>query len=84
MFGKNRGFNDLKKIISILTGEATSMEGLPEYLNGNDLANYKYAPITSSYVERSFPRYKNVLTDNRHSFEISRKFWLFNAIHLQV
>lgn len=67
---KNRGFNDLKKISSILIGEATSMEGLPEYLNGNDLAHFKYAPITSSDVERSFSRYKNVLTDNRRSIEI--------------
>ncbi|XP_025205679.1 uncharacterized protein LOC112601985 [Melanaphis sacchari] len=67
---KNCGFNDLKKISSILTGEATSMEGLPEDLNGNDLAHFKYAPITSSDIERSFSRYKNVLTDNRRSFEI--------------
>ncbi|KAL4105282.1 hypothetical protein QTP88_020535 [Uroleucon formosanum] len=67
---KNCGFNDLKKISSILTGEATSMEGLPEDLNGNNLAHFKYAPITSSDVEKSFSRYKNVLTDNRCSFEI--------------
>jgi len=46
------------------------MEGLPEDLNRNDLAHFKYALITSSDVERSFSRYKNVLTDNRRSFEI--------------
>lgn len=46
------------------------MERLPEDLNGNDLAHFKYAPITSSDVERSFSLYKNVLTDNRRSFEI--------------
>jgi hypothetical protein len=51
---KNRGFNDLKKISCILTDEATSMEGLPDDLNGNNLAHFKYAPITSSDVERSF------------------------------
>jgi len=85
-FGKNRGFNDLKKISNILTGEATSMEGLPEDLNGTDLAQFKYAPITSSDIERSFSRYKNILSDNRCLFDmkISRKFWLFNAIHLHV
>ncbi|XP_060879580.1 uncharacterized protein LOC132951707 [Metopolophium dirhodum] len=65
---KNCGFNDLKKISSILTGESTSIEGLPEDLNGNDLAHFKYA--TSSDVERSFSRYKNVLTDNRRLIKI--------------
>jgi len=46
------------------------MEGLPEDLNGNDLAHFKYAPITSSDIERSFSCYKNVLSDNRRSFDI--------------
>lgn len=47
------------------------MEGLPEDLHGNDLAHLTYyAPITSSEVERSFSRYKNILSDNRRTFNI--------------
>jgi len=40
------------------------MEGLSEDLNGIDLGYFKYAPVTSLYVERSFSRYKNILSDN--------------------
>ncbi|XP_016665151.1 uncharacterized protein LOC107885900 [Acyrthosiphon pisum] len=32
------------------------MDGLPEDLTGNDLTFYKYAPVTSTDVERSFSR----------------------------
>jgi hypothetical protein len=67
---KNRGFNDLKKNSRILIGEKTSMEGLPDDLNENDLAHFKYAPITSSIVERSFSCFKNILSDNRRSFDM--------------
>ncbi|KAL4119133.1 hypothetical protein QTP88_011984 [Uroleucon formosanum] len=62
--------NNLKLSLKGYTSNLTSMEELPEDLNGNDLAHFKYAPITSLDVERSFSRYKNVLTDNHHSFEI--------------
>jgi len=39
------------------------MDGLPENLTGNDLIFYKYATVTSTYVERSFSRYKTIGTD---------------------
>lgn len=42
-------------------------EGSPEELTENDLTYYKYAPIISTDVERSFFRYKNILTDNRRA-----------------
>lgn len=47
-----------------------SMEGLPEDLTGNDLVYFEYAPITLSDVERSFPRYKNILFDNRRRLDV--------------
>jgi hypothetical protein len=54
----------------ILTGDSKSMDGLPEELTGDDLKFYTYAPMTSTDVERSFSRYKNLLSNNRRSFEI--------------
>lgn len=44
------------------------MEGLPDDLTGDDITYFKYAPITSTDVERSFSRYKTLLVDNRRSF----------------
>jgi len=46
------------------------MDGLPEDLTGNDLTFYKYAPVTSTDVERSFSRYKTIQADNRRSFDV--------------
>lgn len=68
---KNRGLSALIKISNILTGEETSgnLDGLPEDLNNNDLVFFKYAPITSVDVERSFSTYKTILSDKRRSFK---------------
>lgn len=68
VFKKNHGFNIITKISKILTGEVFILVGLPENLSSHDLLYYKYMPITSVDVERSFSRYKNLLTDNRRSF----------------
>lgn len=40
----------------------------PAELTALDIANMKFAPITSVEVERSFSRYKSVLRPNRRSF----------------
>ncbi|KAL4088664.1 hypothetical protein QTP88_023751 [Uroleucon formosanum] len=53
---KNCGFAIMLKILKILNGESSLMDGLPEDLTGNDLTFYKYAPVTSTDVERSFSR----------------------------
>jgi len=68
---KNHGLSALIKISNILTGEETSenLDGLPEDLNCNDLVFYKYAPITSVDVERSFSTYKTIISNNRRSFK---------------
>lgn len=55
---------------NILTGGITSMEGLPEDLIGDDLVYFKHACITSTDVESSFSRYKNILSDNRHRLDV--------------
>jgi len=63
---KNNGYKVLKNISAILDGEkTTSRNGIPEDLTLNDLVHFKYAPITSVDVERSFSSYKNILSDRR-------------------
>ncbi|XP_025198504.1 uncharacterized protein LOC112603549 [Melanaphis sacchari] len=68
---KNRGLSALVKISQVLTGEETfrNLDGLPEDLNCNDLTFFKYAPLTSVDVERSFSAYKTLLSNNRRSFK---------------
>ncbi|XP_025424690.1 uncharacterized protein LOC112693715 [Sipha flava] len=56
--------------IKNLNGESSSMNGLPEDLMGNDVTFYKYAPVTSTDVERSFSRYKTILAVNWRSFDV--------------
>lgn len=48
------------KISNILSGDQETFEGLPEDLKLNDLVYFKYVPITSVDVERSFSIYKNM------------------------
>lgn len=67
---KNVGLAMLKKIKNILSGELIDMKDLPEDLDINDLTYFKYAPITSVNVERSFSAYKTLLTNNRRSFKV--------------
>lgn len=54
---KNNGYKTLNIISKILNGEITSMDGLPEDLKANELLFFKYAPLTSVDVERSFSTY---------------------------
>jgi hypothetical protein len=66
---KNKEFKTLLKIRSIINGEYKEEE---EDVNINlipgQLASFKYAPITSYDVERSFSQYKFILHSNRRSF----------------
>jgi hypothetical protein len=65
---RNEGYSTICKINNNLSGkQATFKEDDPE-LSSNDFTFFKYAPITSCGVERSFSRYKTMLSDNRRSF----------------
>ncbi|KAE9528576.1 hypothetical protein AGLY_012151 [Aphis glycines] len=66
---KNTGFETIIKINDVLTGQGKCFDGLPEDLTINDIAYFKYAPLTSTDVERSFSRYKNLMAPNRRAFE---------------
>ena len=51
-----------------MLGEEMTMDNLTEDFSCDDLIYFKYAPISSVDVDRSFPVYKNMLADNRRSF----------------
>lgn len=61
---KNSGLSELYKISNILSGDRSINIQL---LSPDDIACFKYAPITSCDVERSFSRLKMLLTDKRMS-----------------
>lgn len=48
-------------ISKMLERQKVTKKGLPEDLNIDDITFFKYAPITSVEVERSFSTYKTVL-----------------------
>jgi hypothetical protein len=60
----NPDFGTISKIGKILDGE-----NVPNFdMSPDIIAHYKYAPLTSCDVERSFSMYKNILSDNRSRF----------------
>ena len=60
---KNEGFQTLQKISTILSGGQDSNFEIDPAI----IPKFKYAPITSVDVERSFSAYKRMLTDRRHN-----------------
>jgi len=80
VLAKNKGFEFIQQISNILIDETTVIDGLPDELSIQDFIYFKYAPITSVDVERSFSIYKNLLSSNRRSFEFEnpkKSFILF-------
>jgi len=53
----------MSTISKILNGEETLSECFQDDFSADDLAHFKFAPITSVNVERSFSKYKYLLTD---------------------
>ena len=67
--GKNIGLSILKEIAEILeTGKSSGLCQYVEELLPNEIEAFKYAPITSCDIERTFSIYKRVLEDNRRKF----------------
>lgn len=50
----------------MLNGKGARGEDIPKNLTTDDMTYFKYTPITSVNVERSFSSYKYLLTDQRH------------------
>jgi hypothetical protein len=62
---RNPGYSTLYKISDILCGNEAELDGNERELSANDLTLFK---VTSCDVERSFSRYKVLLSDNRRFF----------------
>lgn len=71
VFENNNGLSTLKRISKILSGEEenSELDGDLEELTSDDIVFFKYSPITSVDIERSFSTYKSLLTDNRRNFK---------------
>lgn len=68
VLSKKQDIKIILKIAEILDENETSIDSLPVELTADKCVHFKYAPITSVDVERSFSAYKNVLSDNRRKF----------------
>ncbi|KAH6935102.1 hypothetical protein HPB50_003418 [Hyalomma asiaticum] len=63
---KNPGFYVLKQVSNVLSGADSK---IPVEIRASKVPDYKYAPLTSVDVERSFSAYKQILTERRHNFK---------------
>lgn len=66
----NSGFNTIKAINRIIEGKSINVVQTSNtaHLLPDEIAAYKYCPIQSCDVERTFSMYKTVLSDKRRSF----------------
>ena len=65
---RSYGFSVICKIIDILGGNGATQGEEDPALDSNDVTLFKYAPLTSCDVDRSFSQYKKILSDNCRSF----------------
>jgi len=63
---KNKGFDTLKKIDNMLCGSFADTINVAFTLP--ELCVFKFAPVTSCDVERSFSQYKAIFRPNRQIF----------------
>jgi hypothetical protein len=66
---KNHGLKQLSAVMNLNMDEIKKYDEFHD-TTPTDLASFKFAPIVSCDVERSFSDYKNLLTDNRRSFSL--------------
>lgn len=67
VLNKNSGYDTMCKISDVLSGKKYSF--VEEELEAGDICCFKYAPVSSVDVERTFSMYKSLLVDNRRSFK---------------
>jgi hypothetical protein len=77
---RNPGYSTLCKVSDILRGNEAELGGNEQELSAKDLTLFKYSPITSCDVERSFSSYKVLLSDNRRCFQFDN-FKMHVIIH---
>jgi hypothetical protein len=62
---RNYGFSVICKVNDILVGNGATLGEEDTTLDSNDVTLFKYAPLISRDVQRSFSMYKEILSDNR-------------------
>ena len=67
LFENNFGLKTLKQINDIINGNSNTEIEIE--LSPHEMSCFKWCPITNSEVERSFSRYKWILSDRRMRFE---------------
>jgi hypothetical protein len=77
---RNAGYSTLCKDSDILCGNEAEFGGNEQNISANDLTLFKYSPVTSCDVERSFSRCKVLLSDNRSYFQFDN-FKMHVIIH---
>lgn len=65
---KNKGFIEIKKIADQIEGKKVNSPCHNATYTISETQAFKYAPITSVDVERTFSMYKSLYRENRHSF----------------
>lgn len=80
---KNKGFLEIRKLAEILEFDENYSQ---TNYTIKEVCAFKYAPVTSVDVERSFSLYKNFLRPNRESFvfeNLKKNFFVYanNAIN---
>ncbi|KAE9524587.1 hypothetical protein AGLY_014637, partial [Aphis glycines] len=69
VFDKNQGLKKLNTISKIIEEKNhDTIQDFEEELTTSDLPYLKYAPVSSADVERSFSKFKMLLSDNRRKF----------------
>lgn len=68
ILSRNPGYEQIVKIRNAIYQNAQPGDEYVQILSPNELTMFKYAPLTSTDVERSFSEYGNVHTDQRKSF----------------
>ncbi|KAJ4445183.1 hypothetical protein ANN_06984 [Periplaneta americana] len=66
VLSKIPGYEELQKVVAVMSGESTVKINLD--LSPADIVKLNYVPVTSCDVERSFSQYKSILRDNRRRF----------------
>jgi hypothetical protein len=68
VLGNNSGYKTLSNIAKVLREDNASISVLDVNLTVKEVMNLEFSPITSCDVERTFSRYKNLLSDRRRSY----------------
>ena len=63
---KNAGLQTLRSISAVLNG--SPIELLAKSFSPSQILNYSYAPLSSVEVERSFSKYRELVTSHRERF----------------